>query len=846
MLSSTVDEEGNIDEVIKRFIKKLNGSIAVNFQKKTINKKVLSNKNKDLYDKMRELKFKDDVASKEELDEVVKAIATAENDNFMKLVDELSKLKSGYHKVDSKQLWKLKRRLCPRVRDAPCAMNDAEGNLVTSDRALQKRAQEVFSQRLQGNKIEPHLEELQNDVNTLCELRVKISESNKSEKWTMEDLKTVLKQLDNDKSRDPEGHANELFKEGVAGEDLLDAILKIMNMMKNQLKYPKVLEKCNITPIYKKKSKRDFENYRGVFRVGILRSILDRLTYNDSYYTIDSNLTDGNVGGRKSRSVRDNIFVISAVINFVTNGNSEAIQVQVMDAEKCFDKLWLQSCINALHEAGITNDHLKLLYIENKNGQIAVKINNKISSRILVRNLVMQGSVWGSLKCTTTMDKLNKIALSDESLQYRYKGDPNIPIGVLGMVDDTLGVSKCGQEAIRKNAVINSFMETQRLTLSKEKSVVLHYGKESKCALPCPTLKVHKDDMLKQVSTKYLGNILSTSGNMNENVEDRRNKGWGKISLIMGILSEVDMGVHQLEAGLRLREAILISSLLYSAEAWSGVTDRHMSRLEVVDSALLKRLTGSHSKCPSEFHHLETGTWKLRHHLTYLRLMYHHQILTREDSETVKKIYLKQKEEYVKGDWYQLLKGDFQFIGQDINENEICSTPKSEYKIKIKSLINKAAFKYFQSVKETHSKLNDITYKKFQLQPYLSSQKLNNLNKELLYKLRSKCHESKMNFRKLHRNNLNCVFGCLSNEDQVHSFVNCLPIVSKISKNSTGHYRDIFGTLDKQICIMKTFENIQKMRIHTIKNHHLPGGATCQDPCTFGDTFNGAADTTSA
>ena len=42
---------------------------------------------------MRELKFKDDVASKEELDEVVKAIATAESDNFMKLIDGLSKLK---------------------------------------------------------------------------------------------------------------------------------------------------------------------------------------------------------------------------------------------------------------------------------------------------------------------------------------------------------------------------------------------------------------------------------------------------------------------------------------------------------------------------------------------------------------------------------------------------------------------------------------------------------------------------------------------------------------------------------------------------------------------------------
>ena len=131
---------------------------------------------------------------------------------------------------------------------------------------------------------------------------------------------------------------------------------------------------------------------------------MDRLIYKDSYYTIDSTITDGNVGGRKSRSVRDNIFVISAVINSVKHGESGPIQVQVMDAEKCFDKLWLQSCINALYEAGITNDHLNMLYIENRNAQIAVKINDKLSSRISVQDVIMQGSVWGSLKCTNTMD----------------------------------------------------------------------------------------------------------------------------------------------------------------------------------------------------------------------------------------------------------------------------------------------------------------------------------------------------------------------------------------------------------------------------------------------------------
>ena len=108
----------------------------------------------------------------------------------------------------------------------------------------------------------------------------------------------------------------------------------------------------------------------------------------------------------------------------------------------------------------------------------------------------------------------------------------------------------------------------------QKKSVVLHFGKESKCVVPCPELKVHKDTMKGTDSTRYLGNILSTEGGQHDNIEDRRSRGWGKVSTIMGILSEVDMGLHKLEVGLMLRQAILISSMLYSAEAWSGITDK--------------------------------------------------------------------------------------------------------------------------------------------------------------------------------------------------------------------------------------------------------------------------------
>ena len=135
-------------------------------------------------------------------------------------------------------------------------------------------------------------------------------------------------------------------------------------------------------------------------------------------------------------------------------------------------------------------------------------------------------------------------------------------------------------------------------------------------------------------------------------VEERRKIGWGKISQIMGILKAVDLGTNRVEAGLLLRQSIIVNSLLYSAEVCSGVTEKQLARLEVVDTALLSRLTGGHPKTATKFHHLETGIIKLRHKLIYLRLMFQHNKLSRNEDETINKIYRKQKEGCVKGDWY--------------------------------------------------------------------------------------------------------------------------------------------------------------------------------------------------
>ena len=257
-----------------------------------------------LFNKMRKLKGKWDESSNKELDKVIDDIAKIHESKYVTVVEELSKLKPDEGKINAQKLWKLKKKLFPKCRDPPAAFIDKHGNLITTKNAIEQRALEAYSERLKSNEVKDHLKSDENTVNKLCEKRLELAKSNKTDPWTMNDLEEALKSLDKDKARDAIGHVNEIFKEGVTGTDLKLAVLKFMNRIKADQKYPEALEPCNITSLYKHKgSRKEFNNYRGVFRVTVFRSILDRLIYNDSYYTIDQNLTDHNVGARKCRNI---------------------------------------------------------------------------------------------------------------------------------------------------------------------------------------------------------------------------------------------------------------------------------------------------------------------------------------------------------------------------------------------------------------------------------------------------------------------------------------------------------------------------------------------------------------
>ena len=769
ILTSAFNCNSDLDKATMNFFKNLDKCIRMCFKKIRITENTKGEID-DLFNQRRLLRNKTDDKSKHELEKVeLKLAELCSKQNYEKIKSEIDAINYNEDGFNSNHLWNLKKKISPKCRDPPTAMMDQDGNIVTSEKAIEALAVKTYQERLQNRKIKENLNNLKNDKENLCKLRLKMAGRNITPDWTMKQLEVVLKYLKKNKSRDPFGYANDIFHIDVAGDNLKEAILILMNRIKKEQKYPKALEDCDISSIYKNKGTRNnFENYRGIFRVPILRAILDRLIYNDEYENIDMKLSDSNVGARKKRNIRDNLFVINAIINSVINDNGDSIDIQLFDVEKCFDALWLEECINDLFEAGLNNDKLVLLYLENQNANFAVKTSGGKTARTSIKNIIMQGTVWASFLCTVTMDKLGKFIYSKPELTYKYKGVVDTP--TLGMVDDVLSVQKCSAETVKMNSIINSFIENKKLKLSAGKCRRIHIqNKKEKQPIKCPEIKVHTDVMKNSNEQKYLGDLICSSGSVRNNVESRRNKGFGIVNEIISILEEIPLGRFKFEIGLILRQAMLLNGVLFNSEVWHNLSEIEIRMLEKVDETLLRAFVKAHSKTPLEFLYLEAGVIPIRFIIASRRLIYHQVILKRENQELIKKMYVEQAKNPTKGDFIELIKDDFKMINEVQDDEKIRNTSTNVYKKHIKKCIKDAAFQYLIKKQASHSKIRIIEYKELEKQNYMVSPIFTNEEVNQLFALRSRTTNCKENFKnKYKEDDLLCSLCQKEKEDQPH------------------------------------------------------------------------------
>ena len=208
------------------------------------------------------------------------------------------------------------------------------------------------------------------------------------------------------------------------------------------------------------------------------------------------------------------------------------------------------------------------------------------------------------------------------------------------------------------NSTVNAFIESKKLRLSHGKCIAIHVGKNKGS---CPTLKIHGEEMHRGDSTKYLGDIFHNSGKSKHTILERTTKAYAILSEIRAILNDVPLGKYRVEAGLQLRQAMFLNGVLYNSEVWQGLDSTDLTMLQNVDHQLMRVIChNAHSKTPVEFLYLETAAQPLKNVISSRRIMYLHNILSRNSDELVKRVFDAQKNNPTQGDFICLVKSDLE------------------------------------------------------------------------------------------------------------------------------------------------------------------------------------------
>ena len=637
-----------------------------------------------------------------------------------------------------------------------------------------------FTYRLRNRDVEKDYEEIMQLKNYLCELRLELTKNNSYVSWSMDDIDKVLNNLKLNKAKDPHGHVNEMYKN--FGNDGKLSLLIMMNNIKQVLVLPTKMEDSDVTTLYKGKgSKQDVINMRGIFQLPIVRNILDRLIYGDEYENVSQNMGCFQVGSKKGRNIRDHTLVLHAIINEARTMKLN-IDVNLYDIEQCFDSIWLQEALNDLYNSGVNSRNLNILFNGNSKTRMLVKTRLGNTDRVMLENLVMQGSVPGPILCSNQLSKLSNKMFKEGSVYMYLK---KIPVPALIMVDDIATIQTCGSiESMDLNIKCESFVKSKKLKFQVEKGKCqyVHIGND-KCK---SKYFANNYKIFEEKSAKYLGDYISNDTDVL--YEKRAQKAMGYVSTCIAMTSEISLGYRLYDIAKLLLQTIFLNGTLINMETWTNFNQKRVDVFEKIEQHFLRKILKAHSKTAIESLYLELGIIPFRYHLMKRRILFYYTIMKRNYDELTKKVVNAQKFAKLKGDFYTQVVGDMDKL--NVSEDDVVNSNKNDFKELIKMKIKNEAFNMLIEKAKTHSKVRSDLYMNMEGSSYFFDSRFHPGLSNTLFMLRTRMYNVKNNFRNNYIGDMLCPL-CTNEPDTQDHLFECEMLI--MNNTIDCNYEDIFS-----------------------------------------------------
>ena len=141
------------------------------------------------------------------------------------------------------------------------------------------------------------------------------------------------------------------------------------------------------------------------------------------------------------------------------------------DAEKCFDKLWLEDGLLELHKLGWSEKDVMMLFRLKHIANITVKTPVRDTEDFIIKNIVKQGTTHDPIICCAKSSQVNN---SEEPVKDQYE---QVEVGVPIFMNDIMAAGNHNHvnKAIRS---CRNMEETKKFTygLKKTKYMIVKTG----------------------------------------------------------------------------------------------------------------------------------------------------------------------------------------------------------------------------------------------------------------------------------------------------------------------------------------------------------------------------------
>ena len=459
--------------------------------------------------------------------------------------------------------------------------------------------------------------------------------------------------------------------------------------------------------------------YRGIFLAIVVSKIFEALIKG----RIEPNLEKINplqAGSRTGRSAADNVFLLRGSIDHFV-ANKKPLYITAYDYEQAFDSLWVEKCVLALKNLGVSKEMLQIIYNLNKKAKVVVKTPYGLTDMFETDPIVKQGTVLGSAMCSSLTGEYCGM---NEGVKVG-----NMVLSSLLYVDDLIDLTETLSDRERAHLQAIIFTKQNNMLLSGTKCFGMGINSDD----PLPVLSIDNDKQVISVEEiVYLGDVFNVAGNNDGLIKDRIRRATKAMISISSLIKETNLGIYEVQVWLLLYRSLFISTVLFNSQTWSRIRKKDIELLQIAQLKFLKRILNLPSSTPNSFLFLELGVLPIESEIHKRQLMYLHRILMLPEEDPVHQMFTNQVAFAEKGEsnWWSQVKQLLVKYNLSQNLDEIKNLSKMTFKGMVNKAVTSTAFEDLKNQCASLKKTADLSYDTFQVQGYLKELYPNQARKE--------------------------------------------------------------------------------------------------------------------